>query len=147
MWDMETGDRKFTLWASSAPPLSEMQVCCHFCITIHIHNNNKLIQTCVLSLHWTLLFPTALSSQCSWDILQPCWWQSSPTYSWIWHENQVRLISKLITFEGWWFSRLEGIKACLNPMFAQQSVYKDCVHINVKYFIFESSIFVSIQTI
>uniref|UniRef100_A0A673I8W3 non-specific serine/threonine protein kinase n=1 Tax=Sinocyclocheilus rhinocerous TaxID=307959 RepID=A0A673I8W3_9TELE len=30
MWDMETGDRKFTLWASSAPPLSEMQVCCHF---------------------------------------------------------------------------------------------------------------------
>lgn len=29
MWDMETGDRKFTLWASSAPPLSEMQVCCH----------------------------------------------------------------------------------------------------------------------
>uniref|UniRef100_A0AAZ3QCY6 non-specific serine/threonine protein kinase n=1 Tax=Oncorhynchus tshawytscha TaxID=74940 RepID=A0AAZ3QCY6_ONCTS len=24
MWDMETGDRKFTLWASSAPPLSEM---------------------------------------------------------------------------------------------------------------------------
>lgn len=25
MWDMETGDRKFTLWASSAPPLSEMQ--------------------------------------------------------------------------------------------------------------------------
>lgn len=26
MWDMETGDRKFTLWASSAPPLSEMQV-------------------------------------------------------------------------------------------------------------------------
>uniref|UniRef100_A0A673I8V2 non-specific serine/threonine protein kinase n=1 Tax=Sinocyclocheilus rhinocerous TaxID=307959 RepID=A0A673I8V2_9TELE len=27
MWDMETGDRKFTLWASSAPPLSEMQVC------------------------------------------------------------------------------------------------------------------------
>lgn len=26
IWDMETGDRKFTLWASSAPPLSEMQV-------------------------------------------------------------------------------------------------------------------------
>lgn len=26
MWDMETGDRKFTLWASSAPPLSELQV-------------------------------------------------------------------------------------------------------------------------
>lgn len=26
MWDLETGDRKFTLWASSAPPLSEMQV-------------------------------------------------------------------------------------------------------------------------
>ncbi|XP_077453778.1 phosphoinositide 3-kinase regulatory subunit 4 [Stigmatopora argus] len=25
MWDMETGDRKFTLWASSAPPLSESQ--------------------------------------------------------------------------------------------------------------------------
>lgn len=25
MWDMETGDRKFTLWASSAPPLSELQ--------------------------------------------------------------------------------------------------------------------------
>ncbi|XP_068178962.1 phosphoinositide 3-kinase regulatory subunit 4 [Antennarius striatus] len=25
MWDMETGDRKFTLWASSTPPLSEMQ--------------------------------------------------------------------------------------------------------------------------
>ncbi|XP_042328924.1 LOW QUALITY PROTEIN: phosphoinositide 3-kinase regulatory subunit 4 [Sceloporus undulatus] len=25
MWDMETGDRRFTLWASSAPPLSEMQ--------------------------------------------------------------------------------------------------------------------------
>ncbi len=78
----------------------------------------------MLSLHWTLLFPTALSSQCSWDILQPCWWQSSPTYSWIWHENQVRLISKLITVEGWWFSRLEGIEADLNPMIAQQSVYK-----------------------
>ncbi|KAI5106465.1 phosphoinositide 3-kinase regulatory subunit 4 isoform X1 [Silurus meridionalis] len=27
MWDMETGDRKFTLWASSAPPLSESQAC------------------------------------------------------------------------------------------------------------------------
>ncbi|KAL7976793.1 hypothetical protein Chor_008742 [Crotalus horridus] len=27
MWDMETGDRRFTLWASSAPPLSELQVC------------------------------------------------------------------------------------------------------------------------
>lgn len=26
MWDMETGDRRFTLWASSAPPLSELQV-------------------------------------------------------------------------------------------------------------------------
>uniref|UniRef100_A0A3B3BF04 non-specific serine/threonine protein kinase n=1 Tax=Oryzias melastigma TaxID=30732 RepID=A0A3B3BF04_ORYME len=26
MWDLETGDRKFTLWASSAPPLSEMQL-------------------------------------------------------------------------------------------------------------------------
>ncbi|XP_067147514.1 phosphoinositide 3-kinase regulatory subunit 4 isoform X2 [Apteryx mantelli] len=25
MWDMETGDRRFTLWASSAPPLSELQ--------------------------------------------------------------------------------------------------------------------------
>ncbi|KAG9476081.1 hypothetical protein GDO78_002911, partial [Eleutherodactylus coqui] len=25
MWDMETGDRRFTLWASNAPPLSEMQ--------------------------------------------------------------------------------------------------------------------------
>lgn len=25
MWDMETGDRRSTLWASSAPPLSEMQ--------------------------------------------------------------------------------------------------------------------------
>uniref|UniRef100_A0A8C5PK20 Phosphoinositide 3-kinase regulatory subunit 4 n=1 Tax=Leptobrachium leishanense TaxID=445787 RepID=A0A8C5PK20_9ANUR len=25
MWDMETGDRRFTLWASSAPPLSERQ--------------------------------------------------------------------------------------------------------------------------
>ncbi|KAM6450001.1 phosphoinositide 3-kinase regulatory subunit 4 isoform 1-T3 [Liasis olivaceus] len=25
MWDMETGDRRFTLWASSAPPLSESQ--------------------------------------------------------------------------------------------------------------------------
>lgn len=25
MWDMETGDRKLTLWASSAPPLSELQ--------------------------------------------------------------------------------------------------------------------------
>lgn len=26
MWDMETGDRRLTLWASSAPPLSELQV-------------------------------------------------------------------------------------------------------------------------
>ncbi|CAJ0936885.1 unnamed protein product [Ranitomeya imitator] len=25
MWDMETGDRRFTLWASNAPPLSELQ--------------------------------------------------------------------------------------------------------------------------
>ncbi|XP_043922670.1 phosphoinositide 3-kinase regulatory subunit 4 [Protopterus annectens] len=25
MWDMETGDRRFTLWASTAPPLSEIQ--------------------------------------------------------------------------------------------------------------------------
>ncbi|XP_036706463.1 phosphoinositide 3-kinase regulatory subunit 4 isoform X3 [Balaenoptera musculus] len=25
MWDMETGDRRFTLWASGAPPLSELQ--------------------------------------------------------------------------------------------------------------------------
>uniref|UniRef100_A0A8I6A033 non-specific serine/threonine protein kinase n=1 Tax=Rattus norvegicus TaxID=10116 RepID=A0A8I6A033_RAT len=25
MWDMETGDRRLTLWASSAPPLSELQ--------------------------------------------------------------------------------------------------------------------------
>uniref|UniRef100_A0A8C2D4C2 non-specific serine/threonine protein kinase n=1 Tax=Cyprinus carpio TaxID=7962 RepID=A0A8C2D4C2_CYPCA len=37
MWDMETGDRKFTLWASSAPPLSEMQVC--YVITIQVHNH------------------------------------------------------------------------------------------------------------
>ncbi|XP_067857085.1 phosphoinositide 3-kinase regulatory subunit 4 isoform X3 [Heptranchias perlo] len=29
MWDMETGDRRFTLWASSAPPLSEMQPSAH----------------------------------------------------------------------------------------------------------------------
>ena len=32
MWDMETGDRKFTLWSSSAPPLSEMQVCVCVCV-------------------------------------------------------------------------------------------------------------------
>uniref|UniRef100_A0A8C0YKV9 non-specific serine/threonine protein kinase n=2 Tax=Cyprinus carpio TaxID=7962 RepID=A0A8C0YKV9_CYPCA len=57
MWDMETGDRKFTLWASSAPPLSEMQVCCHFCITIHV-DNSKYIQNCLLSLHWNRLFST-----------------------------------------------------------------------------------------
>uniref|UniRef100_A0A0B8RXS4 Phosphoinositide 3-kinase regulatory subunit 4 n=1 Tax=Philothamnus irregularis TaxID=1899461 RepID=A0A0B8RXS4_9SAUR len=29
MWDMETGDRRFTLWASSAPPLSESQPSSH----------------------------------------------------------------------------------------------------------------------
>ncbi|XP_077160519.1 phosphoinositide 3-kinase regulatory subunit 4 [Paroedura picta] len=29
MWDMETGDRRFTLWASSAPPLSEQQTSPH----------------------------------------------------------------------------------------------------------------------
>ncbi|KAK9396455.1 phosphoinositide 3-kinase regulatory subunit 4 [Crotalus adamanteus] len=29
MWDMETGDRRFTLWASSAPPLSELQPSSH----------------------------------------------------------------------------------------------------------------------
>ncbi|NXV78451.1 PI3R4 kinase, partial [Atlantisia rogersi] len=29
MWDMETGDRRFTLWASSAPPLSELQPSTH----------------------------------------------------------------------------------------------------------------------
>uniref|UniRef100_A0A9L0ID05 non-specific serine/threonine protein kinase n=1 Tax=Equus asinus TaxID=9793 RepID=A0A9L0ID05_EQUAS len=29
MWDMETGDRRFTLWASSAPPLSELQPSAH----------------------------------------------------------------------------------------------------------------------
>ncbi|XP_044311713.1 phosphoinositide 3-kinase regulatory subunit 4 isoform X2 [Varanus komodoensis] len=29
MWDMETGDRRFTLWASSAPPLSESQPSLH----------------------------------------------------------------------------------------------------------------------
>ncbi|XP_070582447.1 phosphoinositide 3-kinase regulatory subunit 4 isoform X3 [Erythrolamprus reginae] len=29
MWDMETGDCRFTLWASSAPPLSELQPSSH----------------------------------------------------------------------------------------------------------------------
>ncbi|XP_053324121.1 phosphoinositide 3-kinase regulatory subunit 4 isoform X1 [Spea bombifrons] len=29
MWDMETGDRRFTLWASNAPPLSERQASPH----------------------------------------------------------------------------------------------------------------------
>ncbi len=29
MWDMETGARQKTLWASSAPALSTTQVCCY----------------------------------------------------------------------------------------------------------------------
>lgn len=33
MWDMETGDRRLTLWASSAPPLSELQVCQRAAVT------------------------------------------------------------------------------------------------------------------
>lgn len=44
MWDMETGDRKFTLWASSAPPLSEMQACSnsYFIPTIILHDVSHL---------------------------------------------------------------------------------------------------------
>uniref|UniRef100_A0A8C1IPW7 non-specific serine/threonine protein kinase n=1 Tax=Cyprinus carpio TaxID=7962 RepID=A0A8C1IPW7_CYPCA len=74
MWDMETGDRKFTLWASSAPPLSEMQVCyvVTFASQYKFTIMHKFNQTYRLSLHWNLLSSTALSSQCSWDILQPC---------------------------------------------------------------------------
>ena len=41
MWDMETGDRKFTLWASSAPPLSEMQVCMCACAWVFVRERDS----------------------------------------------------------------------------------------------------------
>lgn len=43
--------------------------------------------------YWNLLSSAALSSQCTWHILQPCRWKPSPSHSRIWHENQVRLIT------------------------------------------------------
>lgn len=40
MWDMETGDRRFTLWASSTPPLSELQVWVPFSFPITLFHNS-----------------------------------------------------------------------------------------------------------
>jgi hypothetical protein len=53
MWDMETGDRKFTLWASSTPPLSEMQVSMCVCVCVF----DVILFACVcLGVRWMALY-------------------------------------------------------------------------------------------
>ncbi|XP_023694775.1 phosphoinositide 3-kinase regulatory subunit 4 isoform X2 [Paramormyrops kingsleyae] len=62
MWDMETGDRKFTLWASSAPPLSEMQPSPHSVHGIYCSpaDGNPLLLTAGSDMRirfWDLVYP------------------------------------------------------------------------------------------
>ncbi|XP_028835942.1 phosphoinositide 3-kinase regulatory subunit 4 isoform X2 [Denticeps clupeoides] len=62
MWDMETGDRKFTLWASSAPPLSEMQPSPHSVNGIYCSpaDGNPLLLTAGSDMRirfWDLAYP------------------------------------------------------------------------------------------
>uniref|UniRef100_A0A3P8ZEU7 non-specific serine/threonine protein kinase n=1 Tax=Esox lucius TaxID=8010 RepID=A0A3P8ZEU7_ESOLU len=62
MWDMETGDRKFTLWASSAPPLSEMQPSPHSVHGIYCSpaDGNPLLLTAGSDMRirfWDLAYP------------------------------------------------------------------------------------------
>ncbi|XP_030605913.1 phosphoinositide 3-kinase regulatory subunit 4 isoform X2 [Archocentrus centrarchus] len=62
MWDMETGDRKFTLWASSAPPLSEMQPSPHSINGIYCSpaDGNPLLLTAGSDMRirfWDLAYP------------------------------------------------------------------------------------------
>ncbi|KAM6132905.1 LOW QUALITY PROTEIN: phosphoinositide 3-kinase regulatory subunit 4 [Pterocles gutturalis] len=61
MWDMETGDRRFTLWASSAPPLSELQPSPH---SIHVYcspaSGNPILLTAGSDMKirfWDLAYP------------------------------------------------------------------------------------------
>uniref|UniRef100_A0A673B3I2 non-specific serine/threonine protein kinase n=1 Tax=Sphaeramia orbicularis TaxID=375764 RepID=A0A673B3I2_9TELE len=62
MWDMETGDRKFTLWASTAPPLSEMQPSPHSVHGIYCSpaDGNPLLLTAGSDMRirfWDLAYP------------------------------------------------------------------------------------------
>ncbi|XP_072880194.1 phosphoinositide 3-kinase regulatory subunit 4 isoform X1 [Hemitrygon akajei] len=62
MWDMETGDRRFTLWASSAPPLSEMQPSAHSVHGIYCSpaDGNPLLLTAGSDMRirfWDLAYP------------------------------------------------------------------------------------------
>ncbi|XP_041040975.1 phosphoinositide 3-kinase regulatory subunit 4 [Carcharodon carcharias] len=62
MWDMETGDRRFTLWASSAPPLSEMQPSTHSVHGIYCSpaDGNPLLLTAGSDMRirfWDLAYP------------------------------------------------------------------------------------------
>ncbi|XP_051922642.1 phosphoinositide 3-kinase regulatory subunit 4 [Hippocampus zosterae] len=62
MWDMETGDRKFTLWASSAPPLSELQPSPHSVHGIYCSpaDGNPLLLTAGSDMRirfWDLAYP------------------------------------------------------------------------------------------
>ncbi|XP_069762900.1 phosphoinositide 3-kinase regulatory subunit 4 isoform X3 [Narcine bancroftii] len=62
MWDMETGDRRFTLWASSAPPLSEMQPSVHSVHGIYCSpaDGNPLLLTAGSDMRirfWDLAYP------------------------------------------------------------------------------------------
>ncbi|KAI7806826.1 phosphoinositide 3-kinase regulatory subunit 4 isoform X4 [Triplophysa rosa] len=62
MWDMETGDRKFTLWASSTPPLSEMQPSPHSVNGIYCSpaDGNPLLLTAGSDMRirfWDLAYP------------------------------------------------------------------------------------------
>ncbi|XP_014912217.1 phosphoinositide 3-kinase regulatory subunit 4 isoform X1 [Poecilia latipinna] len=62
IWDMETGDRKFTLWASSAPPLSEMQPSPHSVHGIYCSpaDGNPLLLTAGSDMRirfWDLAYP------------------------------------------------------------------------------------------
>uniref|UniRef100_A0A8C5ALG2 non-specific serine/threonine protein kinase n=1 Tax=Gadus morhua TaxID=8049 RepID=A0A8C5ALG2_GADMO len=62
MWDMETGDRKFTLWASSTPPLSEMQPSPHSVHGIYCSpaDGNPLLLTAGSDMRirfWDLAYP------------------------------------------------------------------------------------------
>uniref|UniRef100_A0A4W3GSE5 Phosphoinositide 3-kinase regulatory subunit 4 n=1 Tax=Callorhinchus milii TaxID=7868 RepID=A0A4W3GSE5_CALMI len=62
MWDMETGDRRFTLWASSAPPLSEMQPSAHSVHGLYCSpaDGNPLLLTAGSDMRirfWDLVYP------------------------------------------------------------------------------------------
>ncbi|XP_036999819.2 phosphoinositide 3-kinase regulatory subunit 4 isoform X2 [Artibeus jamaicensis] len=62
MWDMETGDRRFTLWASSAPPLSELQPSPHSVHGIYCSpaDGNPILLTAGSDMKirfWDLVYP------------------------------------------------------------------------------------------